>query len=589
MIILLTGIFGPLLAETPKATSNANAVVTENSNNAVSMSLPSTQVDVHHRYSQEPAPIGIADYGISLSGPYEYATNDSVGIVNIASLSANGSLGIQLNVNFVFNTSLGQYVYWIQDVATISSTSHYIDFWDNVWNISAPDANLRASGISGKGEIGWPGLNYSGHWYDAGYWYMPSEFGLSPPGDDMFLAYPVTITFNVTSSITSSGESTVSFGYNDGYGMVTYDTVTFTNMTGPVSSTGFEVNGFSYTPSGGFYECFYDSELILGGPYNGLNVTDVQSDVQLQLEYWNGHNYELVPNAYNFGEDGEGMDDAVSGFSYSPENGTMFAEILPGAGQLGQLYDASQIGIFNVTSPLAAGTLYIINASDPTATASQTSFVNGDVTVTLYPGRYDLQLYNQYGQLFDQGDFTVNAGQTLNLQTPLSPATHNVTATNILSTKTVIGQGFGDNLTVQVADTGDYDETFNVSAYANSTVIGTEQVSLNATEQTSLTFSWNTTDLAYGNYTLSGYAWLVPDETSTTDNNFTGVTVKLTLPGDINGDFSVSPADLVILTNAYGSKPGDTKWNPNADINGNNAVDLTDLVIMANHYGQQLP
>lgn len=59
--------------------------------------------------------------------------------------------------------------------------------------------------------------------------------------------------------------------------------------------------------------------------------------------------------------------------------------------------------------------------------------------------------------------------------------------------------------------------------------------------------------------------------------------------GDINGDGKVDLADLVLLANAYGSKPGDTKWNPNVDINGNGVVDLADLVIMAMHYGQHYP
>lgn len=59
--------------------------------------------------------------------------------------------------------------------------------------------------------------------------------------------------------------------------------------------------------------------------------------------------------------------------------------------------------------------------------------------------------------------------------------------------------------------------------------------------------------------------------------------------GDINGDFKVSLADLVILAQAYGSKPGDSNWNPNADVDGNGAVGLSDLVILAQHYGQHYP
>jgi parallel beta-helix repeat protein len=58
------------------------------------------------------------------------------------------------------------------------------------------------------------------------------------------------------------------------------------------------------------------------------------------------------------------------------------------------------------------------------------------------------------------------------------------------------------------------------------------------------------------------------------------------LPGDLNGDGKVSLPDLVILALAYGSIPGDIKWNPVADIDGNGVVGLTDLVILAKNYGK---
>ncbi|MGD0979308.1 MAG: dockerin type I domain-containing protein [Candidatus Bathyarchaeia archaeon] len=119
--------------------------------------------------------------------------------------------------------------------------------------------------------------------------------------------------------------------------------------------------------------------------------------------------------------------------------------------------------------------------------------------------------------------------------------------------------------------------------------MGTEQVSLNATDQTTLTFTWNTTDFAYGNYTISAYAQPVPGETDTANNNFTGGVVTVTIPGDLNGDFKVNHVDLIMLADAYGSKPGDAKWNTNADLNGNSRVDLADLVALATHYGQHYP
>jgi predicted secreted protein len=56
--------------------------------------------------------------------------------------------------------------------------------------------------------------------------------------------------------------------------------------------------------------------------------------------------------------------------------------------------------------------------------------------------------------------------------------------------------------------------------------------------------------------------------------------------GDLNGDSKVNLQDLVILANAYGSRPGDAIWKINADIDGNGEVGLPDLVMLALHYGQ---
>jgi hypothetical protein len=57
------------------------------------------------------------------------------------------------------------------------------------------------------------------------------------------------------------------------------------------------------------------------------------------------------------------------------------------------------------------------------------------------------------------------------------------------------------------------------------------------------------------------------------------------IAGDLNGDGKVSLQDLTLLALAYGSKPGDLKWNLKADIDGNGAVGLLDLTRMAMNYG----
>ena|GEM_PF-2638534 len=62
------------------------------------------------------------------------------------------------------------------------------------------------------------------------------------------------------------------------------------------------------------------------------------------------------------------------------------------------------------------------------------------------------------------------------------------------------------------------------------------------------------------------------------------------LVGDLNGDGKVSLADLALLVLAYGSKPGDSNWNPKADIAAPyGIIGLTDLVTLTAHYGQHNP
>jgi parallel beta-helix repeat protein len=175
------------------------------------------------------------------------------------------------------------------------------------------------------------------------------------------------------------------------------------------------------------------------------------------------------------------------------------------------------------------------------------------------------------------------------LMMPWTPYNHDVAVNSVVPAKTVIGVGFGCNVTVTVANFGQNAETFNVTAYANPSVIGTQLVvNLSPASTTTLTFAWNTPSIT-GNYALSAYAWPVSGETYTADNNVTGGAVPVTIPGDLNGDFRVNLQDLIILALAYGTKPGDQKWNPNADITGDNNVGPADLAILVNHYGQPRP
>jgi len=161
--------------------------------------------------------------------------------------------------------------------------------------------------------------------------------------------------------------------------------------------------------------------------------------------------------------------------------------------------------------------------------------------------------------------------------------------TNITTSKTVVGQGYNLSITAKTLNYGVITQTFNMTVYVNQTVVGQTQISLTGRNSTTLTFVWNTTGFDKGDYTISAVAEPVPGETDFADNTFTDGVVKVTIPGDINGDCIVDMTDLGWIAYSYGATPSDPKWNPNRDITDDNLIDMTDLGIACMHYGETCP
>ncbi len=368
-------------------------------------------VDPYVTYQSEPAPMGMTDYGIGPGGPYSYATTAFMGTIDIVSLKTQNAtgdpwMGFQLNVVLSFINGGMQHAYWIQDVAAMDTSQNQIWFLDNVWNMSAPNADISGAALSGNGLVD----NFGGTGF---YYYVPDPGS----GNGINLVYPTTVSFLVTTSLNTLRQPVVTFQYDDGSGFVTYDTVTFTKANAVTSLIGFEVNGNNYNPFG----TFYDAELVLGGPGGGASTSDVQSDLSLGLYYWNGHNYQAVQNTYNFGGNtGETIGNTDSVFKHRVETGSLVASVLAGPGSPAPLYTQGQTGTFDIQTSAGAGVLYVSNATATSAVPHQYSFTGGRVVVSVYPGKYLLQLYTN-GALYDSGTTTLAAGQTLQLQSPLGP------------------------------------------------------------------------------------------------------------------------------------------------------------------------
>lgn len=59
--------------------------------------------------------------------------------------------------------------------------------------------------------------------------------------------------------------------------------------------------------------------------------------------------------------------------------------------------------------------------------------------------------------------------------------------------------------------------------------------------------------------------------------------------GDANGDGKVDIKDVVIVANAYCSKVGDPRYDPQADLNNDGVVDIMDLIIVTLNFGNIYP
>jgi parallel beta-helix repeat protein len=174
------------------------------------------------------------------------------------------------------------------------------------------------------------------------------------------------------------------------------------------------------------------------------------------------------------------------------------------------------------------------------------------------------------------------------------PSGHDVALVSAVSSKTVIDQGYGCNTTVYGTNRGEYAETFNVTLYANATHITSTVIPLEIESTATITFSWNTTDLAKGNYTVWAYAEPVPGETDTTDNNVTDGWTIVAMVGDITGtgglpDGKCDAKDVSLVASLFGVRYTDPRYKPNCDIVYDGKIDARDVSLVAKNFGKKDP
>jgi hypothetical protein len=116
----------------------------------------------------------------------------------------------------------------------------------------------------------------------------------------------------------------------------------------------------------------------------------------------------------------------------------------------------------------------------------------------------------------------------------LSQEIHDVAITNVQPSSNTATIGTVLEITVTTKNLGTTTESFNVTAYYNTSIIGTIQVqNLEPQTQKPLTFHWDTSDaqnITTGNFEISATASPVPSEENLENNHYTDGIVQIQTP-----------------------------------------------------------
>jgi hypothetical protein len=147
-------------------------------------------------------------------------------------------------------------------------------------------------------------------------------------------------------------------------------------------------------------------------------------------------------------------------------------------------------------------------------------------------------------------------------------ASHDVAIIDVSPNQTNVVQGSDVGINVTAENQGQSTESFTVTVYRDATAIQTLPVTdLAAGNDTTLTFTWDTTGIPFDSYVISANASTVEGETDTADNGKTDGTVTI-------GSKSVEISYIVITRRGHAVSEGYTTWSVNVTVTVHNNCTL---------------
>jgi hypothetical protein len=300
-------------------------------------------------YVAQPAPLGVADFGLGAT-PYSYNTTHILGALTLNAPpnatqpggtglieTSGGGLhqgyvgdeyefGIQLNT-LIQNVSIpgtNNGIFWTQNVVNVNDTG--IHFVSDTFNFSLnsfafiPQSGPGVPATILSGCTVGPSVNVVLDVYGGVYQCVAGVIPITPA------SYPITIQLYNNATINAQNDAQVAYGYRviesgtDTVQTTVYNTVVFNNPNATAPSyedtqlsqpPAFTISGTHYTPnicasvSGCDQMFFRDAEIVVVGGIGGDNSVFRAINGTINLEYSNltAGGWQNVPSAYNFGGD----------------------------------------------------------------------------------------------------------------------------------------------------------------------------------------------------------------------------------------------------------------------------------------------
>lgn len=335
-------------------------------------------------------------------------------------------------------------------------------------------------------------------------------------------------------------------------------------------------------PSGGNYWSNYDGTDLFRGTLQSENGSDGIGDTPNIIDAQNVDSYPLMGP---FGPS-----------TKSGENVTVFP-----SGSVGLIFE-------NVTS--AGSTTLTQNGTGPTPLSSykiegkyyciqSTATYSENITIRIIYD--DTNMTQQEEESLQLARWNETTQQWINITTHVdmqnnviygetshlsifgvtSVLIHDLSIFGVHAYKVCIGKGYTLRIDVDVMDEGDFAEDFDATLdliCGDVTILSIFGVHTQSQNTMTISFYWNTASNALGTYTITAHVPTVPYEINTADNDYTDGTAKVTIPGDVNGDFLVNIKDVSQLGVYWQQHIPPAPAN--VDINGDDVINIKDASII---------